>query len=675
MDSFQGSIPLNFISFYLDNQTSEIEITSNPAGLPQTIPSESVTQNAADIARTVTSPQSVESEVDVNAYAEAKMHEMEIEQAQTQQQPLTGSSNTATSVAATSAGAQTLDCIVPVRSSTPIPVDAAGTSQASLNTLESGLKVMDRPLSQLPELIPATQMEATATLLGRAPDDEDCESSVYEVPVLPTHEHKVRFLTDLSEAEKTAGETSSVGCPSLYGGIPGLSESGDETNDPADTTVLSQHQSNPVTSTSRSHDFQPPELSGRARAILKTYFEETNAFRFPPGQTAVVFTESQVYHLLRVLTDETLRMSHSAMERMILDAVRGSPTIVPPRTGHFKSRTRAQTPFRHVDSESSDTETGDLPVIDSEGQATTDHGELGDSSSFGESDSAGEMALISATFKTPIRTTDVQPTSSTVLPGITQPGSQETDQSSQDITLSEVKEQTLQTRAKMQSRKTSKAKRLPQRGVPMREEFFAKIGWTRSFISGPADPIHNPYMVWCHICKKNFSIRSKGTMEIVRHHRTEKHLRRDQRWRYEHLKSTDPITLKTHHRVRGRNGKILSKIELAKELPKFIHMELVDIGERFPFYEDFVRGRTAPLATPESRARTQLVLVADFIQSHGDITVLRNMWAKISSVTDHQASLCDFDWGEERMTVSIICFLSLQVISFPKLLYFGSCHF
>ena len=33
----------------------------------------------------------------------------------------------------------------------------------------------------------------------------------------------------------------------------------------------------------------------------------------------------------------------------------------------------------------------------------------------------------------------------------------------------------------------------------MLEEFFAKYGWTRSFISGPVDPLHNP-----HICKKEF---------------------------------------------------------------------------------------------------------------------------------------------------------------------------
>ena len=166
--------------------------------------------------------------------------------------------------------------------------------------------------------------------------------------------------------------------------------------------------------------------------------------------------------------------------------------------------------------------------------------------------------------------------------------------SSGDATLCEVKRQTLEEKDQVagKGKFPKKSKRQPQRGVPMGEEFFANIGWTRSFISGPADPLHNPYMVWCHMCKKNISIRSKGTMEILCHHRTERHLRRHQRWRYEHLRSVDPVTNKLQHRVRGRNGKLLSKIELARELPKFIHTELVDTGKRFPFYHDFVEGRT-----------------------------------------------------------------------------------
>ena len=161
-------------------------------------------------------------------------------------------------------------------------------------------------------------------------------------------------------------------------------------------------------------------------------------------------------------------------------------------------------------------------------------------------------------------------------------------------------------------------------------------------------------MVWCHICKKNISIKTKGTLEILRHHRTEKHLRRDQKWRYEHLKSVHPVTGKVQHRVRGRNEKILSKIELAKELPKFIHAELVDIGERFPFYDDFVKGTSATIVTQESRAKTQIHLLADFVQHQGDLGMLRKLWSQVGSLTNYQTSYCDFDWGEYRVSVSPI---------------------
>ena len=161
-------------------------------------------------------------------------------------------------------------------------------------------------------------------------------------------------------------------------------------------------------------------------------------------------------------------------------------------------------------------------------------------------------------------------------------------------------------------------------------------------------------MMWCHICKKNISIKTKGTLEILRHHRTEKHLRRDQKWRYEHLKSVHPVTGKVQHRVRGRNGKVLSKIELAKELPKFIHAELVDIGERFPFYDDFVKSTSATLVTQESRAKTQIHLIADFVQHQGDLGMLRKLWSQVGSLTNYQTSYCDFDWGEDRVSVSPI---------------------
>ena len=340
------------------------------------------------------------------------------------------------------------------------------------------------------------------------------------------------------------------------------------------------------------------------------------------------------------------------MERMVIDAVRGTPTALPSRTSHFQLKRRAQTPGPGAQSDSESD--SDLAGTASD-QPESSSDDSGGASFYEENDSATEMDLITKSFKqTPSRPlvggVQADTPSSQQHIGLDAEGS-----SSQDTTLYEMREQAQkdQTEGHSKSRKKKGNKRFSRRGVPMREEFFSKIGWTRSFISGPADPLHNPLMVWCHICKKNFSIKSKGPYEILRHHRTDRHLRRDQRWRYEHLRSVDPVSGKVQHRVRGANGKILTKIELANQLPKFIKAELVDIGERFPFYEDFIRGTTTALVTQEARVKTQLCLVGDFIKTLGDLSVLRNMWARMGAFTNHQATVCDFDWSEERMSVSI----------------------
>ena len=327
---------------------------------------------------------------------------------------------------------------------------------------------------------------------------------------------------------------------------------------------------------------------------------------------------------------------------MVIGAVRRAPVTSSSRTDPFKIRPRAQTPGPGLQSDSEDSSRAGY--CSGSGTDTSEGSSAGQESRRSETDSSGEMALISQAFKEPF--SRVPPSRADP----TQAGFESTEQSSLDATLSELRTQTAPAQPLVSSSgKLPKRKRRGHtRGVPMKEEFFSKIGWTRSFISGPADPLHNPYMVWCHICKKNISVKTKGTLEILRHHRTEKHLRRDQRWRYEHLKSVDPVTGKMQHRVRGRNGKILTKIELAKELPKFMHVELVDIGERFPFYDDFVKGTSTTLVTPGSRAKTQIHLIGDFVQTHGDLGVLRRLWAQIGSLTNYQTSYCDFDWGKNE---------------------------
>ena len=80
----------------------------------------------------------------------------------------------------------------------------------------------------------------------------------------------------------------------------------------------------------------------------------------------------------------------------------------------------------------------------------------------------------------------------------------------------------------------------------------------------------------------------RGPREIVRHYQTEGHLRKDQSWRYEHLGKLDKVSGTIVHAVRGKDGHVLSTFELQKEKPLFESVPLVDIGPRYPFYDEYM---------------------------------------------------------------------------------------
>ena len=186
MDCFQGSLPPTFISFYLDNQTPETEISPNPSELPLS----ASTEDATNASRNVTNPQipsqNTDSDEDVNAYAEAKASSMETGILQVQEESGVNAKDTELSHTEIRSSQLETRPMFPIRASTPIPLETAGTSQASLTALESGLRVADPIGSQLPELLTTTPTKAIVPISAASTTDDDCESSVYEVPALPT---------------------------------------------------------------------------------------------------------------------------------------------------------------------------------------------------------------------------------------------------------------------------------------------------------------------------------------------------------------------------------------------------------------------------------------------------------------------------------------------------------
>ena len=166
------------------------------------------------------------------------------------------------------------------------------------------------------------------------------------------------------------------------------------------------------------------------------------------------------------------------------------------------------------------------------------------------------------------------------------------------------------------------------------------------------DPRWNPYKFYCQICKANVSIYGKGAREILRHHSRETHLRKDQRWRYEYLYSVDPVKRVKVHQVRGKDGKLLTPYQLEFELPLFINAPLVEIGQKLPFYDEYMAGTDYMSSSSSNRARVQLSVLAKFLPSSGDIEVLKSFWSDVGVIVNHQSLFTDFNWGKERLSVS-----------------------
>ena len=289
------------------------------------------------------SPFSNESNIDVTAYADEVVQRMEASQELTgtdlanltERGPFTAQNQNAPGMNQASGF---------VRASTPTPLEQTRTEVVSLSLLEPSLSVVPQPQTDLPELqFTRDQVRETPTV-SHLQSDGEASSSAHETPPLPGGAEQSRVTGDHSDNNQTVETTSQSDCPLLYETIPfgteaasgGCEDSGSETHDPGQpgTSKFAQQPQEEVLR----------DLSGRSRATLKQYFETEDPYTFPVGQRVVAFTEPQVYHLFRVLTDEAINMTCSSMERMVLGAVRGTPVAIPSRSEKFRSGARSSTP-------------------------------------------------------------------------------------------------------------------------------------------------------------------------------------------------------------------------------------------------------------------------------------------------------------------------------------------
>ena len=213
MDFFQGNSPPNFIFFCLDNQNvNETRTSFNPVLEIPTEPLQNQSSTGSALPDTPTetgsgrpnvaafeaSPGSIDSQTDVNVYAELMVRRLESSQSSELRaapvqvfKGLDGTSEPREQRESTPRPSPNL-------ANNPFQPSEGISLDSSLTQLESTLRVATTSRTQLPELLSTHDLSREHFDPSNLQSNED-NSSIYEVPALPSGEARVRFLTDLSE--------------------------------------------------------------------------------------------------------------------------------------------------------------------------------------------------------------------------------------------------------------------------------------------------------------------------------------------------------------------------------------------------------------------------------------------------------------------------------------------
>ena len=123
----------------------------------------------------------------------------------------------------------------------------------------------------------------------------------------------------------------------------------------------------------------------------------------------------------------------------------------------------------------------------------------------------------------------------------------------------------------------------PRRRVRSKRTFKMKTSYTisdlvRFFVTGPTDASTNLSEFYCRICRKDVSVLTRVSSEVLRHFQRIRHFARDQRLRLE----------TSGWRVLGSNGKPLTEDKLERQREKILRAPSVVRDREYPFREDLI---------------------------------------------------------------------------------------
>ena len=243
------------------------------------------------------------------------------------------------------------------------------------------------------------------------------------------------------------------------------------------------------------------------------------------GHRTVAFTEPQIHVVLRTISSETVQSSVNVMNSLLMHAAHGGTQ----KLGHFRKNVQRTAANVQPVFDGSDGGT-DTECYSTDGYTSSALPSDEDIANFDVNPSANLVPGFSEADTLGPEVSDSTTLSPTQF-GIPCPGFSEGDYAP----LSSIRA-TPMTTTTGRSPPRKRRRMIKEPGKVMKPAYFKGIQWTRVFVTGPLDPVHNKQVqLYCQFRKTNVSIFSKGACEIVRHYQSETHLRKDQHWRFEHL--------------------------------------------------------------------------------------------------------------------------------------------
>ena len=172
-------------------------------------------------------------------------------------------------------------------------------------------------------------------------------------------------------------------------------------------------------------------------------------------------------------------------------------------------------------------------------------------------------------------------------------------------------------------------------------------------VSGPTDPDLYPTTYFCRVCRISISLEGKGTSAILKHTRTETHLRSEQRYRHE-------MGLPVYNRA----GRRMTDEEIQQEQALFMLAEPIFLAPRRRLVADEFCGPDLMETEPLDILGRQIQMLLSLLRRGGSLDMLIDLWGIVGEHTLHSNGTTNFDWRPRRVFVStlnvfLLCYLSL----------------